>query len=58
MTKARGSGPDKNLAGVVQDLEDTPVNSLDAQQRQQEVNDRRTRDNHNHQHKVDMDPSH
>lgn len=58
MAKTKGSGPDKNLAGVVQDLEHAPVNSFDAQQRQQDVNDRRRRDNHNHQHKVDMDPSH
>ncbi|MBU5673536.1 hypothetical protein [Paenibacillus brevis] len=58
MAKTSGNRPDKNLAGVVNDLEDAPVNSLDAQQRQQDVNDRRRRDNHNHQHKVDMDPSH
>lgn len=58
MAKTKGSGPDKNLVNVVQDLESAPANSFDAQQRQQDVNDRRTRDNHNHQHKVDMDPSH
>lgn len=58
MAKTKGSGPDKNLVNVVQDLESAPANSFDAQQQQQDVNDRRTRDNHNHQHKVDMDPSH
>lgn len=33
--------PDKNLRNVVEDLEQTPVNALDAQQLQQKTNDRR-----------------
>jgi len=33
--------PDKNLINTVEKLDETPVNSLDAQQQQQARNDRR-----------------
>lgn len=33
--------PDKNLINTVKELEETPVNSLEAQQQQQAHNDRR-----------------
>lgn len=38
--------PDKNLLNEVADLESTPVNSLDAQQKQQARNDRRKQSQH------------
>ncbi|GIP45936.1 hypothetical protein J45TS6_43950 [Paenibacillus sp. J45TS6] len=38
--------PDKNLVNEVNDLESTPVNSLDAQQQQQARNDRRKQSKH------------
>ncbi|MBD7970800.1 hypothetical protein [Paenibacillus gallinarum] len=38
--------PDKNLINEVNDLESTPVNSLDAQQQQQARNDRRKQSQH------------
>ncbi|MCM3130714.1 MULTISPECIES: hypothetical protein [unclassified Paenibacillus] len=40
--------PDKNLINEVKDLESTPVNSLDAQQKQQARNDRRKQSQHDH----------
>ncbi|MDO7908695.1 hypothetical protein Q5741_20110 [Paenibacillus sp. JX-17] len=40
MRKAK-NGLDKNLSGVVRDLEQTPVNSHQAQQVNQDRNDRR-----------------
>lgn len=44
--------PDKNLRNVVDDLEQTPVNALHAQQLQQKTNDRRHEDaNHHDRHK-------
>ncbi|MGG1312808.1 MULTISPECIES: hypothetical protein [Cohnella] len=39
---------DKNLRNVVKDLDQTPVNSLQAQQMQQQSNDRRHQDALNH----------
>ncbi|WP_422659312.1 hypothetical protein ACK8P5_01875 [Paenibacillus sp. EC2-1] len=38
--------PDKNLINTVEALEETPVNSLDAQQKQQARNDRRKQAQH------------
>ena len=40
--------PDKNLRNVVDDLEETPVNSHHAQQMQQDTNDRRHADAKQH----------
>jgi len=53
MTKAKGN-LDKNLSGVVKDLETTPVNSHQAQQIQQDANDRRHQDMLNHDEPVDL----
>lgn len=47
MSKAKG-GLDKNLSNVVEDLNETPVNSHQAQQIQQDKNDRRHQDALNH----------
>ncbi|WP_434748576.1 hypothetical protein [Paenibacillus amylolyticus] len=57
MTKAK-SGIDKNLQNVVEDLEQTVVNSHHAQQIQQDSNDRRHQDALNHDKTEDHDPSH
>lgn len=46
MTKARGV--DKNLQNTVKDMDQTPVNSHQAQQLQQDSNDRRHQDALNH----------
>lgn len=54
MTKAKGS-LDKNLSNVIDDLAQTPVNSHQAQQLQQDVNDRRHQDALNHDQPVDME---
>ena len=43
MGKAKGN-PDKNLSGVIDDLEQTAVNSHHAQQLQQDKMDRRHQD--------------
>lgn len=48
MTKNKG-GADKNLQNVVKDLDQTIVNSHQAQQLQQQTNDRRHQDALNHQ---------
>lgn len=53
MTKAKGS-LDKNLSNVVDDLAQTPVNSHQAQQLNQDVNDRRHQDALNHDQPTDM----
>lgn len=47
--------PDKNLINEVNDLESTPVNSLDAQQQQQARNDRRKQSQHNNDGKYKED---
>ncbi|WP_173275803.1 hypothetical protein [Paenibacillus sp. NEAU-GSW1] len=47
MSKAKGS-LDKNLSNVTDDLAQTPVNSHQAQQWNQDVNDRRNQDAINH----------
>lgn len=46
MTKQKAV--DKNLQNVVKDLDTTAVNAFDAQQKQQDVNDRRHKDALNH----------
>jgi hypothetical protein len=53
MTKAKGS-LDKNLSNVIDDLAQTPVNSHQAQQLQQDVNDRRHQDALNHDQPTDL----
>jgi len=53
MTKAKGN-VDKNLSGVVKDLENEPVNSHQAQQIQQDANDRRHQDMLNHDEPTDL----
>ncbi|GLX71382.1 hypothetical protein [Paenibacillus glycanilyticus] len=53
MTKAKGS-LDKNLSNVVDDLAQTPVNSHQAQQLNQDVNDRRHQDALNHDEPTDL----
>ncbi|MNJ05305.1 hypothetical protein D3C73_1665400 [compost metagenome] len=58
MTRANEFPGDKNLGNVVHDLEQSPVNSHQAQQLQQDVNDRRRHDVRNHNKERDMDPSH
>jgi len=45
---AEQNGEDKNLLNVKKDLRKTPVNSHQAQQLQQDVNDRRHQDALNH----------
>lgn len=50
MTQAKGS--DKNLANVVEHLDEQTVNSHHAQQLQQDHNDRRHQDALNHDHPV------
>ncbi|GGH38278.1 hypothetical protein GCM10008013_46260 [Paenibacillus segetis] len=57
MTKSK-TGTDKNLENTVSGLSHTPVTSHEAQQLQQEANDRRHLDVHNHRKETDMDPSH
>ncbi|MBB6024374.1 hypothetical protein HNR77_005482 [Paenibacillus sp. JGP012] len=57
MTKAK-AGVDKNLQNVVEDLEQTGVNSHHTQQIQQDTNDRRHQDELNHDKTEDRDPSH
>lgn len=46
---------DKNLSNVVEDLEQTPVNSHQAQQLQQQTNDRRHQDALNHDNTTDLE---
>ena len=53
MTKAKGS-VDKNLSNVVDDLNENPVNSHQAQQIQQDANDRRHQDMLNHDEPTDL----
>ncbi|MBO9604745.1 MAG: hypothetical protein J7639_02275 [Paenibacillaceae bacterium] len=48
MSKRQGAA-DKNARNVVKDLEQTPVNSHQAQQLQQQTNDRRHQDALNHE---------
>lgn len=45
---------DKNLSNVVEDLAQTPVNSHQAQQIQQDKNDRRHQDVLNHDKSTDL----
>ncbi|WP_372339184.1 hypothetical protein [Cohnella sp. WQ 127256] len=45
---------DKNLSNVVEDLAQTPVNSHQAQQIQQDKNDRRHQDALNHDKSTDL----
>ncbi|WP_164775596.1 hypothetical protein [Paenibacillus glycanilyticus] len=52
MTKAKGS-LDKNLSNVIDDLAQTPVNSHQAQQLNQDANDRR-QDALNHDQPTDL----
>lgn len=47
MTKQNAE--DKNLQNVVEDLQQSPVNSQQAQQIQQDTNDRRHKDSLNHE---------
>ncbi len=47
MTKQKAG--DKNLQNVVEDLQQSPVNSHQAQQIQQDTNDRRHKDALNHE---------
>lgn len=53
MTKNK-SGMDKNLMNVVEQLEQRPVNSHQAQQVQQQRNDHRHQDALNHDNTEDM----
>lgn len=53
MTKAK-NGLDKNLSNIVDDLEQRPVNSHQAQQVQQDRNDRRHQDSLNHDKTEDL----
>jgi hypothetical protein len=46
--------PDKNLSNVVEDLQESPVNSHQAQQNQQQTNDRRHQDSLNHDKTTDQ----
>jgi len=57
VTKAKGN-VDKNLSGVVKDLDNEPVNSHQAQQIQQDVNDRRHQDMLNHDEPADLSHPH
>ncbi|MDR9857677.1 hypothetical protein RJP21_29225 [Paenibacillus sp. VCA1] len=57
MTKAK-NGLDKNLSNVVDDLNQTTVNSHHAQQIQQDTNDRRHQDALNHDKTTDMTHQH
>lgn len=52
MSRARGTA-DKNLSNVAKDLEQSPVNSHQAQQLQQKTNDRRHQDALNHDQPFD-----
>ncbi|MCE5172162.1 hypothetical protein LQV63_23045 [Paenibacillus profundus] len=54
MTKAKGR-LDKNLSGVVKDLDAAPVNSHQSQQIQQDRNDRRHQDALNHDKPTDLE---
>lgn len=47
--------PDNNLEGVAKDLEQTAVNSHQAQQQQQDKNDRRHQDALNHDEPTDLE---
>lgn len=53
MTKAK-PGLDKNLSNVVEELNETPVNSHHAQQIQQDENDRRHEDARNRHKPTDL----
>ncbi|BBI30700.1 hypothetical protein [Cohnella abietis] len=53
MSHSSGS-EDKNLSNVVEELEQSPVNSHQAQQVQQKKNDRRHQDALNHDHSTDL----
>ncbi|MBM7567474.1 hypothetical protein [Paenibacillus sacheonensis] len=53
MSKAKGTA-DKNLSNVVEDLDQNPVNSHQAQQLQQDTNDRRHQDALNHDEPTDL----
>ncbi|MEI0736666.1 hypothetical protein VQ056_08190 [Paenibacillus sp. JTLBN-2024] len=57
MTKAK-NGLDKNLSNVVEDLDQTRVNSHHAQQIQQGTNDRRHQDALNHDKTTDLTHQH
>ncbi|WP_169456492.1 hypothetical protein [Paenibacillus pinihumi] len=57
MTRAKNN-LDKNLSGVVHDLENEPVNAHHAQQLQQDKNDRRHQDALNHDQPTDLDHQH
>ncbi|WP_339322888.1 hypothetical protein [Paenibacillus sp. FSL W8-0194] len=57
MTKAK-NGVDKNLSNVVEDLDQTRVNSHHAQQIQQDTNDRRHQDALNHDKTTDLTHQH
>jgi len=57
MTKAK-NGLDKNLSNVVEDLNQTTVNSHHAQQIQQDTNDRRHQDALNHDKTTDLTHQH
>ncbi|QTH43082.1 hypothetical protein J4772_00940 [Cohnella sp. LGH] len=46
---------DKNLSNVVNELENSPVNSHQAQQNQQKKNDRRHQDALNHDKSTDLE---
>ena len=46
---------DKNLSNVVKELENSPVNSHQAQQNQQKKNDRRHQDALNHDNSTDLE---
>ena len=48
VTMTRQKGIDKNLQNVVKDLDQNPVNAHHAMQLQQDTNDRRKQDGHNH----------
>lgn len=57
MTKAK-NGVDKNLSNVVEDLDQTRVNSHHSQQIQQDTNDRRHQDALNHDKTTDLTHQH
>lgn len=54
MSKAKGTA-DKNLTNVVEALEETPVNSHQAQQFNQDKNDRRHQDSLNFDQPTDLE---
>jgi hypothetical protein len=53
VTRAKGR-IDKNLSNVVDDLDENPVNSHQAQQFRQDANDRRHQDALNHDEPTDL----